>query len=413
VREFDRDRRWYTTWLLHVDDASRNRVLHERAVDDAYGDLGDPVSHRLPDGRALLIQEGNRVFVTGEGATPEGHRPFIGWLDLDTAALEKVLESATGSIDNFAGLIGPAGTQVLIRHESPAETPQFVVVDLAGGGRRPLTDFPHPHAELAAAEKQLVTYDRGDGVQLSGMLHLPPGYDVERDGPLPLLIWAYPDDFGTAGTAGQVRSAPGAFTRLSASHPVWFTLIGFAVLLDATMPVIGDPETMNDTFVEQITMAAEAHINNLVKQGVVDPSKVLAAGHSYGGFMTANLLAHTDLFAAGIARSGAYNRSLTPFGFQAERRHFWEARDIYDKLSPFRYADAITSPLLLIHGAADNNPGTYTIQSERLFAAIQATGGTARLVLLPHESHGYQARESVLHVLAEQFAWAQKHTGQV
>jgi len=253
--------------------------------------------------------------------------------------------------------------------------------------------------------------DRGDGVLLSGLLHLPPGYDPERDGRLPLVLWAYPQDFGNADTAGQVRGSSQRFTRLTAADPAWFVLRGFAVLADATMPVVGDPETKNDTYIKQISSAAAAHIRGLTELGVVDPTRVAVAGHSYGAFMTANLLAHTDLFAAGIARSGAYNRTLTPFGFQTERRSFWEAPWVYDQVSPFRYADQISAPILLVHGADDANSGTFPVQSERLFQAIQGSGGTARLVILPHEDHSYLARESVLHVLAEQIAWLQRWMG--
>ena len=225
------------------------------------------------------------------------------------------------------------------------------------GGQRVLTAWPDPHPQLTGMDKRLLTYDRGDGVQLSGLLHLPPDYDAETDGPLPLVVWAYPLDYGDAATAGQVRGSTERFTRLTASEPVWFVLRGYAVLHNATMPVIGDPDTMNDSYVEQITAAASAHIDALVKMGIADPSRVAVGGHSYGAFMTANLLAHTDLFAAGIARSGAYNRSLTPFGFQTERRNFWEATPVYDQVSPFRYADQITAPLLLLHGAEGRQLG--------------------------------------------------------
>jgi dipeptidyl aminopeptidase/acylaminoacyl peptidase len=252
--------------------------------------------------------------------------------------------------------------------------------------------------------RRLLKYKRPDGVDLSGMLYLPPGY--QRGTRVPVVVWAYPLEYSDAATAGQVRSSPNSFTFYRGTSPLLFLTQGYAVLMNATLPVVGDPETMNETYIEQVTGAAQAAVDTLVEAGVADRDRILVAGHSYGGFMTANLLAHTDLFAAGIARSGAYNRTLTPFGFQAERRSLWEAPSVYAQISPFMHAHKITAPILLIHGEADNNSGTYPIQSERLFQAIQGHGGTARLVILPHESHAYVARESVLHVVAEMFDWA-------
>ena len=412
VVEHDVDRRWLASWLLSRDDPRRRRLVHEQDRDDGYADPGDPISLRRADGTRTVVQDGSRLLVSGEGATPEGNRPFLGWLDVETSTSEVFARSAVGEVDDFVALVGGTTGEILVRHQTPTAVPNLVVISTVSGERRPLTRFPHPHPTLDGATKRLVGHRRADGVELSGMLHLPPGYDPARDGRLPLIFWAYPTDYSDGTTAGQVRTAPGEFTRLSALRGIWFTLRGFAVLDQAAVPIIGDPRTMNDTFVEQLTASASAHIEALAAEGIVDPARVIAMGHSYGGFMTANLLAHTSLFAGGIARSGAYNRTLTPFGFQTERRSFWKAKDSYDTMSPFRYADQITDPLLLIHGADDENSGTYPLQSERLFAAIQATGGTARLVLLPHEGHAYLARESVLHMLAEQFAWAERLTGQ-
>src|SRR5207237_1243850 len=166
---------------------------------------------------------------------------------------------------------------------------------------------------------------------------------------------------------------------------------------------------VNDTFVDQLVADAKAAIDKADEMGVIDRRRVAVGGHSYGAFMTVNLLAHCDLFRAGVARSGAYNRTLTPFGFQSERRTLWEARDTYLKMSPFLYADKIKAPLLLIHGAADNNDGTFPIQSERLYQAIRGNGGTVRYVSLPHEAHGYAAHESVEHTLYETVTWLDKH----
>jgi dipeptidyl aminopeptidase/acylaminoacyl peptidase len=418
LTEHDRNRRWITTWLCDLAEPERNRVLFDLSEDDAYADPGDPVMRLHPDGSRTVRQYGQLIYLRGEGATPTGERPFLDQYDLDTAATTRLYHSPEEAHETVLCFASGRTDQVVIWHQSQKEPPNLRVAGLTGGADedgdsapRILTHWPDPHPALTEMEKRLMVTDRGDGVQLSGMLHLPPGYSAERDGPLPLVIWAYPHDFGSAGTAGQVRLSSNRFTRLVWSDAAWFVLRGYAVLSGATMPVIGDPETKNDTYVEQITAAAAAHIKALADLGIADPARVVAAGHSYGAFMTANLLAHTDLFAAGIARSGAYNRTLTPFGFQTERRNFWEVPRIYDEVSPFRYADQIRSPILLIHGADDANSGTFPVQSERLYQAIQGTGGTARLVMLPHESHIYVARESVLHVLAEQFNWLERWVG--
>jgi len=168
----------------------------------------------------------------------------------------------------------------------------------------------------------------------------------------------------------------------------------------------------NDTFVEQLVSSAEAAVNAVVERGVVDPEKIAVGGHSYGGFMTAHLLAHTKLFKAGLARSGAYNRTLTPFGFQGEERTFWEATPTYIRLSPFAHAKKIAEnkrPLLLIHGENDENSGTHPMQSERLYNAVKGMGGIIRLVKLPFERHGYRARQSIMHALYEQDMWLQTY----
>ena len=411
LTEHDRDRRWLTTWLCEVSAPEHNRVIFDRSADDSYGDPGSPLMARHPDGTRTVLQDDSAIYLRGDGATPEGDRPFLDRLDLADLQQTRLFQSPPDAFEQVLGFVAGGREQVLAWHESAAEPPNLFLVPLDGAQARQLTFWPDPHPQLTGMDKRLISHDRGDGVQLTGMLHLPPGYDPGRDGRLPLVIWAYPLDFGSAATAGQVRGSSKRFTRLTAAEPVWFVLRGYAVLANATIPVIGDPETMNDTYVEQITAAAAAHIRALAEMGIIDPARVAVGGHSYGAFMTANLLAHTDLFSAGIARSGAYNRSLTPFGFQTERRSFWEAPQIYDRLSPFRYADQLSTPILLIHGEQDANSGTFPIQSQRLFQAIGATGGIARLVLLPHESHGYLARESVLHMLSEQFRWLARWLG--
>jgi dipeptidyl aminopeptidase/acylaminoacyl peptidase len=416
LTEYDRDRRWRTTHRLdlsHPEDTGG--VLFDLSINDAYNDPGSVIYSVKPNGERSILQDGDIIYLAGRGATPEGDRPFLDAFNLATREKERLFECDAASYESFIAFTGDVDGQArktfLVSFQTPTQPANYFIKDRATGLRRALTYFPDPHPQITGLKKELVKYKREiDGVPLSGTLYLPPDFDPASGKRLPLLLWAYPEEYSDAATAGQVRGSTQTFTRLAGTSPLWFVTQGYAVLNDATMPVVGDPETANDTFVEQIVGAGKAAIDALDARGIIDRERVVAAGHSYGAFMTANLLAHAPgLFAAGIARSGAYNRTLTPWGFQSERRSFWEATDIYIKLSPFTHADKIKDPLLLIHGQADNNPGTFTVQSERMYQALQGTGATARLVLLPHESHGYRARESVLHVLAEMFDWADQY----
>jgi dipeptidyl aminopeptidase/acylaminoacyl peptidase len=359
------------------------------------------------DGQRVMVQDGDWIYLSGNGSSAQGDRPFLDKFNLATLKKERLHSSGEKSLERFTAFVKMSRAMIITRYESKTEVPNYVLKDIKSNSRKALTDFKDPAPQLTGMSKELIKYNRPDGVALSGTLYLPPGYKAGTR--LPVLIWAYPMEYSDPGTAGQVRGSPNGFTSLRGPSPLFFATQGYAVLMDATMPVVGDPETMNNTYVEQVVASAKAAIDKLDSLGVADRTRVLVSGHSYGAFMTANLLAHSDLFAAGIARSGAYNRTLTPFGFQSERRSFWEAPDLYMKVSPFTYANKIKKPLLLIHGEADNNTGTFPIQSERLFQAIRGHGGTSRLVLLPFESHGYSGRESVLHVLAEMFEWADKY----
>jgi dipeptidyl aminopeptidase/acylaminoacyl peptidase len=408
LSEYDRDRRWRTTAFVNLTKPEKSRkVLFDLSVNDDYNDPGRPVYETRPDGVSVLRQEGDWIFFSTRGASPEGERPALDRFNLKKLKKERLFQSKENSYEQFIAFAGKDNDAIITRYESKTEPPNFFLTDLKKQSRTTLTAFKDPAPQLTGLKKELVKYQRSDTVQLSGTLYLPPNYQAGEK--LPLMIWAYPLEYSDPATAGQVRGSPHTFTFLRGTSMLFFLTQGYAVLMDAKMPVVGDPETMNDTFVEQIVGAGQAAIDKLDEMGVIDRKRVCISGHSYGAFMTANLLAHSDLFAAGIARSGAYNRSLTPFGFQSERRSFWEASDIYMKVSPFTHAHKINEPILIIHGEADNNPGTHTMQSERLYQAIKGNGGTARLVLLPHESHGYIARESVLHTLAEMFEWAEKH----
>jgi dipeptidyl aminopeptidase/acylaminoacyl peptidase len=406
VEEYDRDRRWITTRLHELAEPGvAPRVLFDRSSRDAYADPGVPVTELRPDGTVVVIVDDGSIYLAGDGASPAGDRPFLDRYELATGVKERLMQSQGEHHTRFEGFVGPGHRARLLRRESTSEAPNWYVQE--GGAERRLTEFADPHPQLTGIKKQILSYERRDGVPLSGTLYLPPS--VEPGQTLPLVIWAYPLEFNDDDTAGQVRAAPRTFTRLAGTSPLMFLTQGYAVLDDAAMPIVGDPETMNDTFLDQIIWSAEAAIDAAVKAGVADRDRVGIMGHSYGAFMAANLLAHTDRFRAAIARSGAYNRTLTPFGFQSERRTLWEAPATYVAVSPLFTADRIDEPLLMIHGQIDDNSGTFPLQSERLFHAMQGTGGTARLVLLPGESHAYVARESVLHVLAESFEWFDRY----
>jgi dipeptidyl aminopeptidase/acylaminoacyl peptidase len=408
LRDFERNRRRTRTFAINVDQPSESpRLIWDRSVLDRYGDPGTPVTRTLANGQHVLWQKDNFIYLIGRGATPRGERPFLDRFDLASRKAERLFQSDADHYESVVALISSDGPRFVTRRESPREPPNYFVH--SGNGTTPteLTHFTDPAPQLRSIKKQLVTYKRPDGVQLSFTLYLPPDYKPgER---LPTIVWAYPLEFTDAGTASQVSGSPNHFTTISGISHLFLLTQGYAVLDGATMPVVGDPETVNNTYVEQIVASAKAAIDKAVDMGVTDRNRVGVGGHSYGAFMTANLLAHSDLFRAGVARSGAYNRTLTPFGFQSERRTLWEAPEMYFRVSPFLYADKIKRPLLLIHGEADNNPGTFPVQSERMYQAVKGNGGTVRFVSLPLESHGYIARESVEHTLYEMITWFDRY----
>lgn len=414
VTEYDRDRRWTRTFLHDLKagpgDPTGARVLFDRSVRDRYNDPGSPLTTPVAGGRRAVRVDDGHLYLDGAGAGPEGERPFLDRMNLADFSTTRLWRCPEGVYEEAMDVM-PDGQNALLSVESPTTPPNLVLHHLPSAARTSVTDFPDPTPEVRAIRKELVKYARADGVELSATLYLPPGHDPAQ-GPLPLVVWAYPLEFSDASTAGQVAGSPNRFVRLGGSSHLFLVLAGYAVMDNATMPVVGPPETANDTFIEQVVASAQAAIDKAAAMGVGDPRRVAVMGHSYGAFMTATLLAHAPdgMFRAGVARSGAYNRTLTPFGFQAERRTLWEARDTYIRLSPFTFADRIAkTPLLMVHGQIDNNPGTFPMQSERLFQAVKGQGGVARLVMLPFEGHGYQSRESCLHVLAETIEWLDRH----
>jgi dipeptidyl aminopeptidase/acylaminoacyl peptidase len=392
--------------------ADSKAVLFDRSTEDRYNDPGNFVTKNNKYGRNVLLLSDTEdaLFLTGQGASPEGNRPFLDRFELKTQQSKRLWNAQAPYYEVPVAILDAKKGSVITRRESTQEPPNYFLNNIYKAESFALTNFENPYSALSSAYKEIIRYKRSDGVELTGTLYLPAGYNKEKDGPLPVLMWAYPREFKSADAAGQVSGSPYQFIRLSWGSPLYWLTQGYAVFDDFSMPIIGEGDAEpNETFVSQLKDNAESAINTLVAKGVADRNKIAVGGHSYGAFMTANLLAHTDLFAAGIARSGAYNRTLTPFGFQSEERSYWEAPEVYFNMSPFNFADKIKTPILLIHGEADNNSGTFPIQSERFYAALKGHGATARYVVLPAESHGYRARESVLHTLWEMNQWLDKH----
>jgi dipeptidyl aminopeptidase/acylaminoacyl peptidase len=405
---------WWNTrnerrWAVSPDDPSTApRLLVDRSYQDRYGDPGRPVMKRTPAGGVVLLfdPDGRGLYLAGAGASPAGAYPFLDRWEPETGEMQRLWRAADPYYEEVVTVLDPGGRRLLTRRESPEDPPNFFIRDLVDGSATPITDFPDPAPQLAGIRRQLLSYERADGVKLSATLYLPPGYDPARDGPLPLLMWAYPREFRDAQAAGQLDDSPNRFSRPAGASHLFLLTQGYAVLDGPAMPIIGEGDTEpNDSYVEQLVEDARAAVEKVVSMGVADPARIAVGGHSYGAFMAANLLAHSELFRAGIARSGAYNRTLTPFGFQQEQRTYWEAPETYNRMSPFAYAHRIRRPLLLIHGEADENSGTFPMQTERFYAALKGHGATVRYVVLPLETHGYRARESVLHAIAEMVDW--------
>jgi dipeptidyl aminopeptidase/acylaminoacyl peptidase len=406
------------TWIVNPTTPSSARVLFDRSSEDRYGDPGrfarvyDFASDRMVPLRAA---DGNTLYLLGDGASPEGDRPFLDAIDMRNGTKHRIWQNTGEQYEYVASITDPAARTFVTRSESPTEPPNFFRRDIAAGNvasaPTKLTELTDPAPAFAGITGRMITYTRPDGVKLSATMYLPAGY-TSAQGRLPFFFWAYPREFLSASAASEVRGSPYQFKRPSIPRDRHLLLLaeGYGVLDGPSMPIVAkDGKEPNDTYVEQLVASAKAAIDAIDSLGVGDRNRVAVGGHSYGAFMTANLLAHSTLFRAGVAESGAYNRTLTPFGFQAEPRTFWQAEDIYSTMSPFNYADRIKTPILLIHGMNDDNSGTFPVQSERMFAAIKGNGGTVRYVQLPLEPHAYTSRETVRHVMWETATWLDRY----
>jgi dipeptidyl aminopeptidase/acylaminoacyl peptidase len=399
------------TYLFNPSDPSGDPVvLFDLNYQDRYSDPGNFVTVRNEYGSYVLSLNKEKAYLIGSGYTPEGQFPFLDQMNLKKRETRRLYQSEyTDRLENLADY-DVKKNRLLVSIQSPTEYPNYYFRELKNKKLTQLTAFENPFKSLQDVHKEVINYQRDDGLDLSGTLYLPVGYELENKEKAPMILWAYPREYKDKASAGQTTANPNRFTAPNYGSPIYWVTKGYVVLDGAAFPIVGEgDEEPNDSFREQLVANAKAAIDAVDALGYIDRKKVAVGGHSYGAFMVANLLSHSDLFAAGIARSGAYNRTLTPFGFQSEERTYWEAPEVYYTMSPFMHADKMKTPLLLIHGEADNNSGTYPLQSTRYFNALKGLGATVRLVMLPKESHGYAARESILHMLWEQDQWLEKY----
>ncbi|MCX5745347.1 MAG: prolyl oligopeptidase family serine peptidase, partial [Proteobacteria bacterium] len=420
LHDFDENRHWERTFVMNVDDPkAAPRVLWDLSSDEHYRDPGSPVYRMMPNGQWVVRRDGDAIFMQGTGASPDGDRPFLDRVDLKTGATERLFRSDRTSLESFLAFTDATNRTLLTWHQSSTSPPNAFVRTLGAAlpaaapaageaaftsTTRAVTQLPDPTPAVRAIKKQLVKYKRKDGLDLSFTLYTPPNYVPGTK--LPAILNAYPLDYADAKSAGQVTGSEQVFTRLRDYRLL--LLAGYAIIDSAAFPIVGDPKKAYDTYLEQLVEDARAAVAKAVELGI-DPDRIGVTGHSHGALMTVNLLAHTKLFRAGAATSGSYNKTLTPFGFQSERRSVWAARDVYLKASPFFVADKLKLPLLIVHGQDDANPGTTPLQAVKLYEAIRGNGGTARLVMLPHEPHWYSSMESNEQLAFEELRWFDRY----
>lgn len=406
---------WYDTrntksYLLDLN-SGESKVFDDRNYQDVYSDPGHFNTTKNQYGRSVVDMKGGKAYLIGDGFTKDGQHPFIDEMDIKSLKKKRLYTSnLKNAKEGIVDILNPSKGEILTTQQSPSQYPNYFKKNIKSNKAEAVTNFANPFESIKDVYKEVITYKRNDGVTLTGTLYLPANYDRKtKKEKLPLLIWAYPREYKDKDTAGQSTQNDNDFTFPTYGSFVYWTAKGYAVLDNAAFPIVGEGKTEpNDTFIPQLVANAAAAIDAVDHLGYIDRKKVAVGGHSYGAFMTANLLTHSNLFACGIARSGAYNRTLTPFGFQSEQRNYWDVPEIYNTMSPFMHADKMKTPLLLIHGDADNNPGTFTLQTERYFQALKNLGAPVKMVLLPKEAHSYQAKENILHVLWEQDQFLEK-----
>ena len=354
--EYDAEERFTRVWLL---DASRfprppQLVGSRGGREGPLPGFGRPSLTTDRTGKQVVRFHGGDIYVVGRRADPAGSRAYLDRIRLDSLTAEQLWQSEAAGREEILDVFTADASAVLTQIEDVTEPPNYVVRNLRAGTTRAITDHRHPVPAMTEVARIPLRYRRRDGVEMSSLLYLPKRAAGEP--PLPMVVWAYPREYreGSVPTPAHNRH----FADVDRALQLYLLLRGYAVLDDVSMPIIGNGNNANDTFVPQVIANAEAAIEAAAATGAVDPARVAVAGHSYGAFMVANLLAHTQLFRAGVGLSGAYNRTLTPFGFQTERRTLWEAPDAYLAMSPILYTHRIAAPMLLVHGLLDDNAGT-------------------------------------------------------
>ncbi|MEX2182686.1 MAG: DUF305 domain-containing protein [Gemmatimonadaceae bacterium] len=383
---------------------------------DTVGTGGALATTSGANGQALVLlsRDGQHVFVSGErGYGDEWHRraprPFTDRLTIETAERSRIFDSRADAYEEVVAPLDPDYTELVFTRQSATTIEDAWHRTVASGLERQLTRAVDPGPEISGAIRRRVTATRPrDGTVIWVEVTLPRGWQPgER---LPGILWFYPREYVSAETYARSRHSTNInrFPIVPALRPasaiqLWVSQ-GYA-LINPDIPIFGDTGRMNDNFTRDLPENLDAVLDAMVDSGFVDRDRMGIGGHSYGAFGTVNAMTLVPFFKAGIAGDGMYNRTLTPFGFQTERRNFFEARETYLDMSPFLRADRLAGALLLYHATEDQNVGTAPLASTRMMAALQGLGKTAALYMYHYEGHSVATYESDLDMWARWFAW--------
>ena len=364
------------------------------------GRAGGNVALVSTDGRFAYLQ-GTRYFKTWQDSAPRG---FVDKVEIKSGQKSRVFEGRTDMYETVTAALDDDFSKFVVARESPTQVSDAYLRDGASGNYTKLTNNKDYTPEFTAAIRKRIPVMRADGYRFIVNLTLPQDYKPGTR--LPAMFWFYPYEFtDQAGYDRTLRTNNiNQFPNAGPRTIEYLVTQGYAVA-NFDPPIFGANGRMNDNYVSDLVGNLTAVIDELDKQGFIDRSRLGLGGHSYGAFSTVNAMVNTPYFKAGIAGDGMYNRSLTPNGFQSERRDFWEAQKTYLDMSPFFKADKLTGALLMYHSIEDQNVGTAPISSERMMHALQGLGKVASLYMYPYEDHGPAAKETLLDQWARWTAW--------